>query len=85
MGMAFKADTDDIRDSLSLKLIKYLKKRKIKYLYSDPYYKDEKITNEKILIKKSDFIIVTVPHKNYKKTKIPKNKKVIDIWNIIPK
>jgi len=85
LGMAFKAETDDIRDSLSLKLINYLKKNKIKYLYSDPYYKDEGIANEKNLIKKSDFIIVTVPHQKYKKIKIPKHKKVIDIWNIIPK
>ena len=44
--MAFKAETDDIRDSLSIKLINYKKKR-IKYLYSDPYYKDKKITTEK--------------------------------------
>lgn len=85
LGMAFKAETDDIRDSLSLKLINYLKKKRIKYLYSDPYYKDKKTISEKILIKNSDFIIVTVPHKKYKKMKIPKKKELIDIWNIIPK
>ena len=39
--MAFKAETDDVRDSLSIKLINYLKKKKIKYIYSDPYYKDK--------------------------------------------
>ena len=85
LGMAFKAETDDIRDSLSIKLINYLKKKGVKYLYSDPYYKDKKITSEKNLVKNSDFIIVTVPHKKYKKIKIPKRKKVIDIWNILPK
>ena len=85
LGMAFKAETDDIRDSLSIKLINYLKKKGVKYLYSDPYYKDKKITSEKNLVKNSDFIIVTVPHKKYKKIKIPKKKKVIDIWNILPK
>lgn len=85
LGMAFKAETDDIRDSLAIKLIKYLKQKKIKYKYSDPYYKDQNILTENQLIKKSDIIIVTVPHKKYKKIKIPKNKKVIDIWNILPR
>ena len=49
--------------------------KRVKYLYSDPYYKDKKITSEKNLVKNSDFIIVTVPHKKYKKIKIPKRKK----------
>ena len=83
--MAFKAETDDIRDSLAIKLTEYLKKKKINFRYSDPYYKDKYILTEKELIKKSDIIIVTAPHKKYKKIRIPKNKIVIDIWNILPK
>ncbi len=85
LGMAFKAETDDVRDSLSIKLINYLKKKKIKHIYSDPYYKDKFCIDENNLIKKSDVIIVTVPHNKYKKLKIPKNKKIVDIWNVIPK
>lgn len=85
MGMSFKAETDDIRDSLALKLVKHLKLKKIKYLCSDPFYKDKNIISEKEIIKKSDIIIITVPHNKYKKIKIPKSKIVIDIWNIIPK
>lgn len=85
LGMAFKAETDDIRDSLAIKLTEYLKKKKINFRYSDPYYKDKYILTEKELIKKSDIIIVTAPHKKYKKIRIPKNKIVIDIWNILPK
>ena len=85
LGMAFKAETDDVRDSLSIKLINYLKKKKIKYIYSDPYYKDKFCIDEINLVKKSDVIIVTVPHNKYKKLKIPKNKKIVDIWNVIPK
>ena len=83
MGLSFKADIDDIRDSLSIELINYLKKRKFNFVYNDPHYIDPNNTNIKKLIKKSSVIIVATPHKIYKKIKIPKKKKVIDIWNII--
>ena len=42
LGLSFKAENDDIRDSLSIKLLKYLKSKKIKTLQSDEYYKDKK-------------------------------------------
>ena len=32
LGLSFKAETDDLRDSLSIKLLKYLKSKKIKTL-----------------------------------------------------
>ena len=38
LGLTFKADCDDIRDSLAIKLLKFLKNKKIKTLYSDEYY-----------------------------------------------
>lgn len=83
LGMAFKSDVDDIRDSLSIKLEKLLKSKKIRYLKSDEYYKNDGCVTKEYLIKKSDIIIVAVPHKNYKKLKISKKKILIDTWNII--
>ena len=85
LGLSFKADIDDIRDSLSIELISYLKKRKLKFMFNDPYYVDQDNTSLKELIKKSSIIIVATPHKIFKKIKIPKKKKIIDIWNIIKK
>ena len=82
LGLSFKAETDDLRDSLSIKLLKYLKSKKIKTLQSDEYYKDKENVDKKILIKKSDIIILSTPHKAYKKLKIKKNKIVVDIWGI---
>ena len=41
LGLAFKAETDDIRDSLSIKMIELLKK--IKFLQSDEYYLNSKM------------------------------------------
>ncbi|MAJ22324.1 MAG: hypothetical protein CBC24_00790 [Candidatus Pelagibacter sp. TMED64] len=80
LGLAFKAETDDIRDSLSIKLLKKLKNKKYKVFQSDEYYKDSKNINAKLLIKKSDVIILGAPHKRYKKLKISNKKKLIDVW-----
>ncbi len=80
LGLSFKAETDDIRDSLSIELIKLLKKNKIKYLSNDPYYKFKNNTSVSKLIDKSNIIILAIPHKVYSKLKIPKNKIFINIW-----
>jgi len=85
LGMAFKAENDDIRDSLSIKLLKYLKSKKIRTLQSDEYYKDEKNVDKNFLVRKSDIIIVATPHKAYKNLKIKRNKILVDIWSIIEK
>ena len=85
LGLSFKSDTDDLRDSLSIKLLKQLKARKIKTLQSDEYYKDKHNIDKKLLVKKSDIIIVATPHKAYKNLKISKNKILVDIWGFIEK
>ena len=83
LGLTFKAETDDIRDSLSIKLVKLLKLKKIKTLQSDEFYKNKKNISKNDLVKKSDIIILATPHKAYKRLKIKKNKTVVDIWGLI--
>ena len=85
LGLAFKAENDDIRDSLSIKLLKYLKAKKIKTLQSDEYYKNIKNVSRSVLIKKSNIIIIATPHKAYKNLKISGKKIVVDVWGIIEK
>ena len=85
LGLSFKAENDDIRDSLSIKLLRNLQSKKIKTLQSDEYYKDSKNIDKNILIKKSDIIIIATPHKAYKNLKIKKNKVLVDIWGIVEK
>ncbi len=82
LGMAFKQDIDDIRDSLSFKLKKLLEINRYKVFVSDYLIRDFKF-NENELIKKCKVIIIAVPHKKYAILKIPKNKFVIDTWGII--
>ena len=83
LGLAFKSETDDIRDSLAIKLLKLLKSKKIKTLQSDEYYKHKDNIDKRDLIKKSDIIILSTPHQAYKKLKIGKNKILIDVWGLI--
>lgn len=85
LGLTFKPDIDDIRDSLSFKLIKLFNFNGFKYFLSDEFYLHEKHISKEELIKKSDIIILAVPHSNYKKCKIPKSKKIIDIWGFFDK
>ena len=70
LGLTFKAETDDIRDSLSIKLVKLLELKKIKTLQSDEFYKNKKNISKNDLVKKSDIIILATPHKAYKRLKI---------------
>ena len=85
LGLSFKAEYDDIRDSLSIKLLKKLKSKKIRTLQSDEYYRDEKNVDKNTLIKKSDIIIIATPHKAYKNLKISKTKILVDIWGLAKK
>ncbi|MDR0738192.1 MAG: nucleotide sugar dehydrogenase [Prevotellaceae bacterium] len=82
LGMAFKAESDDARESLSYKLKKILAIEAKQVLCADPYVNDPTLTDEKTLIRESDIIIIAAPHKRYKDLNI-QNKKVVDIWNIL--
>jgi UDP-N-acetyl-D-mannosaminuronic acid dehydrogenase len=65
LGMAFKADNDDTRDSLSFKLKKLLELAGRKVLCSDEYaHRDGWVTKEE-LIERSQVVIVGVPHAAY--------------------
>ena len=82
LGMAFKANIDDTRDSLSYKLGKILRFHGTKVFYSDEHAKDPTFISKEQLAKACDIIIIGAPHSAYRNFKIPKGKKVIDIWGI---
>lgn len=85
LGMAFKSNIDDTRDSLSYKLGKILRFHGATVYCSDEYAKDTSFISKEKLLKSSDIVIIGVPHSAYKNLKIPKDIEIIDLWGIIPK
>ncbi len=85
LGMSFKANIDDKRDSLSYKIFNLIKHEAKNVYCSDEFIKDDKFVTKENLIKKSDIIIVATPHDTYKKLKISKKKFLVDIWSILKK
>jgi UDP-N-acetyl-D-mannosaminuronic acid dehydrogenase len=84
LGMAFKADSDDIRDSLSYKLGKLLRFHGAHVSYSDEYAKDPTFVSKEELVASSDVVIVGAAHNAYRRLHIPAKTKVVDFWNVIP-
>lgn len=84
LGMTFKADNDDIRESLSFKLKKLLKIESRKVLCSDVYVHDDEFVSPEDLIKNSDIIILATPHKEYAGLDM-QGKPVVDVWNFFGK
>ena len=81
LGMAFKAESDDIRSSLSYKLKRILKFKANLVLCADSFVSDDdSLVSEDELIERSDLIVIGAPHYRYSTMSI--NKPVIDIWNI---
>ncbi len=81
LGMAFKAESDDSRSSLSYKLKRILRFRAANVLTADPYVRtDPSLVSEEELLERSDLVIIGAPHRRYRDlvTDVP----LIDIWNM---
>ncbi|MEX0694525.1 MAG: nucleotide sugar dehydrogenase [Rhodospirillales bacterium] len=83
LGMAFKADSDDIRASLSYKMKKHLMMRCKGVLTTDPHVMDDPnlLPLEQVL-KDSDILVVCAPHAAYRDLDTL-GKPVFDVWNHI--
>ncbi|MFQ5444416.1 MAG: UDP binding domain-containing protein [Nitrospinales bacterium] len=83
LGMAFKADIDDNRSSLSYKLKKILRFYGAQVACSDEFIKDPTFINKEKLLNSCDIVIVGVPHSAYKKLKLPDGVELIDLWGVV--
>lgn len=83
LGMAFKAESDDPRDSLSYKLRKLLTLEARTVLCTDPYVHDPSFVPLERVLAESDVLFVATPHRCYRDLPPPGGKLVIDIWNCL--
>ena len=77
LGMTFKADNDDIRESLSFRVKKGLEFRGANVVCHDPFWADSQKMD--LVLEESDALILTTPHSCYRD--IDYSKPMIDIWN----
>lgn len=92
LGVSFKPDIDDTRESLSFKIRKALLREHARVTLSDPFvkhYELQEIESEySKSISNADIVILATKHSVYKKDKdkilnsIRKNSYIVDVWNI---
>ena len=84
LGMAFKSESDDSRESLSYKLRKLLMVEAKDVLCSDPYVVDARLVKLEDAVKRADIIVLGAPHGVYRDLQFPPEKTVIDVWGFWP-
>jgi UDP-N-acetyl-D-mannosaminuronic acid dehydrogenase len=85
LGMAFKAEIDDTRASLSYKFKKMLVPLAKEVLTTDPFVTtDPSLLPIDEVISRSDVLILCTPHLCYKKADL-KGKPVVDVWGFFEK
>ena len=81
LGMAFKAESDDTRSSLSYKLKRILRFKAADVICTDPYV----VTDQELLpfddvIARADLLLIGAPHAQY--ASLTTDKPVVDIWGL---
>jgi UDP-N-acetyl-D-mannosaminuronic acid dehydrogenase len=82
LGMAFKAESDDIRSSLSYKLRKLLAWEGAHVLCTDPYVMDERLVPLETVMEEAEIIVLGAPHKTYRGLEIG-GRDVVDVWGAL--
>lgn len=84
LGMAFKANNDDVRSSLSYKLKKILAFRAKEVLTTDPHVTtDPTLLPLSEVLSRSDILVLCAPHDAYRDIDTT-GKQVFDLWNFFP-
>jgi len=82
LGMAFKAESDDTRSSLSYKLKRLLRFRAARVLCTDPYvHEDVELWPLNDVVAESDLLVIATPHREYADLDV--ETPVVDVWNLL--
>ncbi len=80
LGMAFKAESDDIRASLSFKLRKLLEWASATVLATDEYVTDDRLVPLDEVLARAETLVIGAPHRAYRSLDLSGHE-VVDIWN----
>jgi len=85
LGMTFKADSDDPRDSLSFKLRKLAAMEAKEVLCHDPFLPQDGLVPLDELLERADIVILATPHTQYRSLERGKlkGKIVVDLWRAL--
>ncbi|WP_198508996.1 nucleotide sugar dehydrogenase [Bacillus sp. FJAT-44742] len=92
LGLAYKGNIGDMRESPSLKVISYLKKLNVEYTIYDPYVEskmEEQVSTVEEAVKGADCIIMLTEHSAFKELDYKKlydlmnNHNIIDTKNVL--
>lgn len=79
LGMAFKAESDDTRSSLSYKLKRILRFKAAQVLCHDPYVRDDDdLVDLEAILEQSDLLLLAAPHREYRA--LASRAPLVDIW-----
>jgi UDP-N-acetyl-D-mannosaminuronic acid dehydrogenase len=82
LGMAFKAESDDSRSSLSYKMKRILTGKAARVLCTDPYVVgDPDLVPFEAVVAEADLLIIAAPHRQYRD--LSTAKPVVDITNLL--
>jgi len=79
LGMAFKAESDDPRASLSYKLRKLLLWSGASVLATDPYVDDDRLVPLDAVLEGSEILVLGAPHQAYRSLEVG-GRDVVDVW-----
>jgi UDP-N-acetyl-D-mannosaminuronic acid dehydrogenase len=79
LGMAFKAESDDNRASLSYKLRKLLSWAGARVLCADPYVADTRLVPLETVLAEAEILVLGVPHRAYLDLDLG-DREVVDVW-----
>ena len=85
MGLAFKPDIDDLRESPSLYVARSLQMQGFDVVAVEPNIdssEEFKLLPAKEAVQQADIIAFLVGHKDFKELQIPQNKQVLDFVNV---
>lgn len=82
LGMAFKAESDDTRASLSYKLKRILRFQAKEVVCTDPFVTtDPQLIPLEDVLERSDVLFVGTPHAAYRD--LDPGQPVVDVWNVL--